>query len=232
MPRAVLFDFNGVLVDDEPIHLRLLLQVLAEEGVEADAGWAAEAFLGVDDRGCLERAFAHAGRELAPELLSRLVARKAAYYQQEVRRDGYPLAAGAERALAELDRAGYRLGIVTGALRHEVDAALREAGLRDRFQVVVAAQDVARGKPDPAGYLLAIQELNRPTGSADRLIHPHEIVAVEDSPAGLAAAAAAGLRTIRVGDAGEPESSAAPAIRVEALAELTPERLETLLSRV
>ena len=198
MPRAVLFDLNGVLVDDEPIHLRLLLRALAEEGIEPPAAWARTTFLGVDDRTCLRAAFARAGRSYDPVLEARLVARKAAYYQAEIRAAGYPVVPGAGAAVAALADAGLWLGVVSGALRAEVEGALRGAGLRHRFALVVTAEDVARGKPDPEGYERAIAQLRRLAAADDRLIHPHEIVAVEDSPAGLAAAAAAGLATLAV----------------------------------
>lgn len=198
VPRAVLFDLNGVLVDDEPIHLHLLLRVLAEEGIEPPAAWARTSFLGVDDRSCLRAAFARTGREYDPVLEARLVARKAAYYQSEIRAAGYPVMAGAREAVTALADAGLVLGVVSGALRAEVEGALRAAGVRERFALVVAAEDVARGKPDPEGYVRAIALLRRRESSEDRLVHPHEIVAIEDSPAGLAAAAAAGVSTLAV----------------------------------
>lgn len=228
MPRAVLFDFNGVLVDDEPIHLRLLLQVLAEEGIEPPAPWARTTFLGVDDRSCLRAAFAWARRPYDPVLEARLVARKAAYYQAEIRAGGYPLFPGVDSAVAALAEAGLVLGIVSGALRAEVEGALRGGGMRERFTLLVTAEDVARGKPDPEGYRRAIAHLRRFDSAADRLIHPHEIVAVEDSPAGLAAAAAAGLATLAV-IAGPLEGvrPSADAV-IGSAAELTPALLAAL----
>lgn len=225
MPRAVLFDFNGVLVDDEPIHLRLLLRALAEEGIEPPPAWARTTFLGVDDRSCLRAAFGWARRDCDPVLEARLVARKAAHYQAEIRAGGYPLFPGAEAAIAALAGAGLVLGIVSGALRAEVEGALRAFGLRQHFALVVAAEDVARGKPDPEGYERAIGRLRRLGSAADRLVHPHEIVAVEDSPAGLAAAAAAGLATLAVVagplDGVRPSADAV----VGSVAEITPELL-------
>lgn len=228
MPRAVLFDFNGVLVDDEPIHLRLLLQVLAEEGIAPPAAWAKSSFLGVDDRSCLRAAFDWARRPYDPVLEARLVARKAAYYQAEIRAGGYPFFPGAAAAVAALAAAGLPLGIVSGALRAEVEGALRAAGIRDRFALLVTAEDVAHGKPDPEGYQRAVGLLWRGGTAADRLIHPHEIVAVEDSPAGLAAATAAGLSTLAVIpgplDGVRPIADAV----VGGLAEVTPARLAEL----
>ncbi len=227
MTRAILFDFNGVLVDDEPLHRRLLLEVLAEEGIAVDPPWAAEAFLGRDDRSCFAAAAERAGRPLEPGRIARLVARKAAYYADAVRA-GYPFFPGAREALVALAGAGTALGVVSGALRHEVEGALTALGVRPLLRVVVTAEDVERGKPDPEGYrraLVALQETGRP---GDRLVHPHEVVAVEDSPAGLAAASAAGLRTIAVVGAGNEAPPGAEAT-IGSIAELSAERLAALL---
>lgn len=227
MPRAILFDFNGVLVDDEPLHLRLLLAVLAEQGIAVDPEWAARSFLGRDDRTCMAEAGAREGRPLEASRIARLLARKASYYADEVRRSGYPVSPGAPAALAILAEAGLALGVVSGALRHEVEGALSEMGVRRHLRVVVTAEDVVRGKPDPEGYrraLAGLQDLGRP---GDRLVHPHEVVAVEDSPAGLAAASAAGLRTIALVAAGGEAPAGAEAV-IASVADLTMERLSAL----
>jgi HAD superfamily hydrolase (TIGR01509 family) len=224
MPRAVLFDFNGVLVDDEPLHLQLLLRVIGEEGIEVDEAWAAGAFLGVDDRSCLEAAGRRAGQPIPAERIPRLVARKAAYYREAILASGYPLVPGASDAVRRLERTGLVLGVVSGALRREVEGALDAAGVRASLRVLICAEDVARGKPDPEGYLLAIAGLAREPALAGRLIHPHEIVAVEDSPAGIAAAAAAGLRTLAVARDGAGAAEAA----IGSIAELDRVRLEAL----
>jgi len=153
------------------------------------------------------------------------VARKAAYYQAEIRAGGYPFAAGAAAAVNALAAAGLPLGVVSGALRAEVEGALRAAGLRERFAFVVTAEDVAHGKPDPEGYLRALALLRRGDAGGDRLVHPHEVVAVEDSPAGLAAAAAAGLATLAV--IAGPLDGVRPAADavVGSVAEITPQLL-------
>jgi beta-phosphoglucomutase-like phosphatase (HAD superfamily) len=227
VPRAILFDFNGVLVDDEPLHRRLLLEVLAEEGIEVDSAWTELGFLGRDDRSCLTEAALRAGRPLPASRLARLIARKASYYGEAVRRGGYPVFPGAPAALVTLAEAGLALGVVSGALRQEVEEALAEMGVRRHLQVVVAAEDVERGKPDPEGYrraLTVLQDAGRP---GDRLVHPHEVVGVEDSAAGLEAAAAAGLRTLAVVGEGAGELAAAEAA-IGSVAELTAARLAEL----
>lgn len=227
--RAILFDFNGVLVDDEPIHLELVRDVLAEEGVRVAPETLHDHCLGRDDREGFTAALEAAGEPAAPDRVARLVARKAAYYQMRVRRDGFPIIAGAPELVVAAHDAGWMLGLVTGALHAEVDGALRQMGLRDRFKTIVASEDVQRGKPDPEGYRLGLQELNAQPPLPERLLHPHEVVAIEDSPAGLRAARALGLATLGVAHTHDAEQLAELADQVVAtIAELTPATLGAL----
>ncbi len=197
MLRALLFDFNGVLIDDEPLHLRLLSRILVEEGLPLPAD-PLRRFTGLDDRTCFRWALEAAGRPSDPFLLTRWVARKGAYYQDAIGSTGYPLFAATLRLVDEAGDQGLTLGVVTGALRAEVEGALTEAGRRDRFKVVVSAEDCERGKPDPKPYLTGLERLNAVEPLPTRLFHPHEVVAVEDTPAGVASAHAAGLGVVAV----------------------------------
>lgn len=224
MLRAVLLDFNGVLVDDEPLHADLLRRVLAEEGVERDAGFYRDA-LGLDDRTCFARAL---GTAAEPARIMRLVARKASYYRERIRRSGHAFFPGALELVGEIGAAGLRLGLVSGALRDEVADALEQAGIGNRFQVIVTAEDVAAGKPDPEGYRRALAELNARPPLPERLIHPHEVVALEDSPAGLAAAGGAGVVTLGVAHGADRARLAAADFVVEDLEGLGLERLREL----
>jgi len=85
--RAVLFDFNGVLVDDEPIHLELFQRVVAEEGIALSAADYFARYLGLDDRSCFAAVLAAAGEAATVPRLMRLIARKASYYQERIRRE-------------------------------------------------------------------------------------------------------------------------------------------------
>lgn len=229
--RAVLFDFNGVLVDDEPIHLEAFQRVLGEEGIPLTAEDYYGKYLGHDDRSCLAAVLGAAGEEAPVPRLMRLLTRKSSYYQERIRERGYPLFPGAAELVRELAAAGRMLGIVSGALRDEVEGALRQSGLRNHFKAVITAEDVAEGKPDPEGYLRALEALNSVPPLPERLIHPHEVLAVEDSPAGLAAAGEVGLVTLGV-------AQSYPAARLQgadavapSLRGMTVASLETLLSR-
>lgn len=197
MIRAVLFDFNGVLVADEAIHVALLDRILAEEAVPAPADSDLR-FLGRPDRECLREAFALAGRPLEESSLQRLLARKASYYREQTHASGYPLVEPAFDLLRAASQRGLGVGIVSGALRSEIELALRQASARSAVKVLVAAEDVQHGKPAPDGYLRGVELLNSVPPLPDRLLHPHEVLAIEDSPVGLRAARDAGLSTLAV----------------------------------
>lgn len=197
MLRAVLFDFNGVLVDDLDVHRSLLARVLAEAGFELPDDSAFDPG-GRNDRELFASVLERAGEPPDPAAVLRLVARKGALYQEHVRRHGYTLYPGALELVEGAAGQGLMLGIVSGALREEIVQALHQSGLRRYFKAIVSAEDVRRGKPHPEIYQRALEELNDQPPLPERLVHPHEVLAVENSPMGLAAAAAAGLVSLGV----------------------------------
>jgi HAD superfamily hydrolase (TIGR01509 family) len=198
MLRAILFDFNGVLIDDEAIHFELFRRVLSEEGLPLEEADYYRDYVGFDDATGFRFAFDRAGRELDPIGLTRLCTRKSAYYQEALHGRRYSFFPGAVELVREVAAAGLTLGVVSGALRGEIGPALRQEGLDALFKVVIAAEDVERSKPDPAGYLLGLAQLNARPPLPERLLHPHEVLAIEDTVAGLDAARAAGLATLGV----------------------------------
>lgn len=229
MIRAILFDFNGVLVDDEPIHLEMFQRVLGEEGIALTAEDYYRDYLGLDDRGAFGAMLQKAGETATVPRLMRLIARKASYYQERMRQSGYPFFPGGVELVAELAAAGRMLGIVSGALSEEVESALRQAGLRDRFKLLVTAEDVTEGKPDPEGYRRALEGLNSLPPLPERLLHPHEVLAIEDSPAGLSAAADLGISTLAVAHTYPPHRLKMADAVAESLEGMTVARLEQLL---
>ncbi len=194
MIRAVIFDFNGVLVDDESVHFALFREVLAGEGVAMDERQYHDRYLGFDDRECFETAMADAGRPAGRKRVDALIARKAVRYF-EVAEGGlrfFPDAAGSLERLA--DR--WPVAINSGALRPEIEFALRKLGVRDRVAAIVSAEDVRKGKPDPMGYLLALDALRREPGMAD--LEAGDCMVLEDSLAGIISAKGAGMKAAGV----------------------------------
>lgn len=187
---VLLLDYNGVVVDDEPIHFAVLRDLLAVERIELGEEEYLAHYLGRDDRTCIGVAFRRAERPLEPERERALAARKAEWYAESVRA-GVPLVPGVREFVREAARTA-RVGIVSGALRAEIGAGLKEAGIADAVHCVVCAEDVSRGKPDPEGFRLAVARL---AGDARTV----RAVVVEDSEPGLAAARALGAGIVRLG---------------------------------
>lgn len=232
MIKGVLFDFNGILVDDEPVHCDLLIRVLKEEGIALAREDYFRDYVGLDDRDCFNAILEREGRGADGSYVMRLVARKAAYYRERLHRDGYRYFAGALDLVAELHCAGTMLAVVSGALREEVEAGLAEAGVRSAFKVLITAEDVSEGKPAPEGYRIALRELNSQSPLPPSLVHPHQAVAIEDTPAGITAAREAGLLTLGVGHTyGTNELEGADLV-VESLSGLDRLRLQTLYEEV
>ncbi len=184
--RAVLWDLDGTLVDTEGLYATLVGRILAELGVHV--GEDALALLrGVSapegGRLLLEAAgLAEAEREA---VLAEVLARRGARVRDEVVERTVP-GRGVLRALDDLLPWRYRFGLVTSNGGDVARWTLERFGWTERFEVVVAAEDAARGKPDPEPYRLACERLG---------LSPTEVLAVDDSPAGVASARAAGCHT-------------------------------------
>lgn len=189
MTEAVLFDFNGVIANDEPQHFQSMQEILANEGIALSLDEYYAHYLGNDDRTCLVQAFRHAKRPLSHEHLERLVEAKTQGYQRLIA-SSLQLVPGAAEFVRDAGRT-FRLAIVSGARRHEIALVLERARLADRFEAIIAAEDVPRCKPDPAGYLAAHASLDR-----RRPLPVEACVVIEDSLPGLDAARAAGMRCV------------------------------------
>lgn len=202
MTEAVLFDFNGVLVDDESQHCDALRSLLADEGLTLSREEYYADYLGLDDRTAFVQAFQRANRTMTTELLDRLVEGKSRIYQRLIERS-LTMVPGADEFVRDAGKR-YRLGIVSGALRHEIDLVLSHTTIADRFEVIVAAGDVPRCKPDPAGFLAAQAAFNRQGRKAP--IAARACVVIEDSLPGLAAARAAGMPCVMLATSHSPEA--------------------------
>lgn len=182
--RAILFDFNGVIVNDEPQHCEALIATLADYGYVLDRAGYYRDYLGFDDRECFRFAFEHMGLGADGALLHEAIERKAVLYEQAIRAS-LALVTGSTEFIRTAATEGYRLAVVSGALRREINLILEEARLTEFFRTIIAAEDVTRCKPDPQGYQAAREALGVPANAC---------VIIEDSLPGLEAARAAGIR--------------------------------------
>ena len=193
MLRAVIFDFNGIIIDDEPIHFELFRKVFAEEGITLTADAYYARYLGFDDRGAFAAGFRENGRPIDDLKLGKLITRKAVYYQEAIR-NHTAIFPGVKQLIAAL-APSLPLAIASGALRHEIQTILRGAALLEHFQAIVSAEDVERGKPEPEVFLKALDALNARRDGAD-VIAPAQCVVIEDSKEGLRGARRAGMKSL------------------------------------
>ncbi|MDX6614029.1 MAG: beta-phosphoglucomutase [Blastocatellia bacterium] len=196
MIHAILLDLNGVIIDDEPIHLQAYRAALAEVGVPlTDEDYFAS--LGMDDPTFVRAAFSRASQSLTDAVMLAVIAREAELHLASIK-DELPLAPGIVTFLKMAARS-FDLGLVSMAERVEVDYVLERAGVQKLFDVVVSAGDVSACKPDPACYRLALERLNgRRRERRELPLLAHECLVIEDSPPGIRAGRAAGMRTIGV----------------------------------
>jgi len=221
MLRAMIFDFDGVIADSEPLHFRAFRDILHAEGLDLSERRYYEAYLGFADRDLFIHGYAENGRPLDAGDVDALVARKSRRYLELVERE-LVILPGVEPFVRSA-AARWPLAICSGALRREIETILELAGLRACFGVIVSADDVDACKPDPAGYLLALERLNA-TDGFDPPLRAAECLVVEDSLPGLAAADAAGMPSLAVASSHDPHLLADKAHRVVAtLDEVTPD---------
>ncbi|MBD2022805.1 HAD family phosphatase, partial [Leptolyngbya sp. FACHB-36] len=197
MLKAVLFDFNGVIINDESVHETLINQLLVEENLRPKPGEFRQFCLGRSDRACITDLFTNRGRVLSDAYLDLLIARKAESYLRELETlTTLPIYPGLHDFIFQARAAKLKLAIVSGALRAEVGAVLQRTQLSDYFSVIVSGDDGIPSKPEPDGYLLAVERLNQQF--PDLTLKPEECLAIEDTFVGIQAAKRAGISVVGV----------------------------------
>ncbi len=195
--KAVLFDFNGVIINDELLHEKLIEQVLLEENLLLKAGEYHQFCLGRSDRACLEDILNNRGRYVKEEYLEELVKRKTLAYQQQLENiEELPIYSDTVDFISQVFQANLKMALVTGAVRAEVELVLNKANLADYFKIIIAGDDVKASKPKPDGYLLAVNILNQQY--TDINLQPSECLVIEDTFAGIEAAKLAGMPVVGV----------------------------------
>ena len=222
--QAVFFDFDGVIADTEPLHLRAYQAVLQADGIDLNKSEYYARYLGYDDVGLFDALAKDRHISLSDEKIDEWVAAKSSIVEEMLSSDSilFPGAAACVRMFAER----VPLAVASGALEPEIEIVLQQAGLRSSFAAIASASDGVRGKPAPDLYLLAMAKLK------DRLpgaIDPAACIAIEDSRWGLEAAQRAGLRCVAVTHT-YPAAELGKADRVvEALGDLTLSDIEALI---
>jgi HAD superfamily hydrolase (TIGR01509 family) len=225
---AVVFDFDGVIADSEPLHYEGFRLILAREGVTLSRSDYYAKYLGYDDAGAFRAVLADHRQAFDDGRIAALVQAKLAAFPELV--DGrqviYP---GAADCIARL-AARVPLAIASGAVLHDIEVVLNGTGLRERFRTVVAAEHTPRSKPHPDPYQHAVDILRR-QGAIASDTPARQVVAIEDSVWGLQSARDAGLRTVAVETTYRAADLAIADLVVPSLDAVTIDALEALVAR-
>lgn len=230
-PAAILFDFDGVIVDSERLHHATMVEAMAGDGPVASWEFYREHLMGLDDRGAFAVLLKRAGIEPTPEEIRRRIARKAARFAKHAAEGRVPAFPGAADLIRACAAAG-PVGLCSGALRSDVDPVLAALGIETCFSEKVTAEDVEASKPNSACYRLCVARLA--ARFPERGIAPATCVAIEDTGDGIASARGAGIPVVAV-STNLPASllrEAGAAAVVETLAGLSPEKLAALAAGV
>lgn len=223
--HAIILDFDGVIANSEPLHLRAFQATLANHGVSLSPAQYSSLYLGYDDLGLFKALAKDRGMGWRGPELTSLVAEKGVHMEALLKDSSVLFPGAAEfirRSAAEVP-----IAIASGALRHEIVEIIDAAELRRCITLVVAAGDTPESKPSPAPYRLAFEGLRERTG---RDLHQRRSVAVEDSRWGLASATGAGLRCVGVTSSYPAEELPGAELIVGGLADLTLDMLDRLCS--
>lgn len=222
--QGVIFDFDGVIANSEPLHLRAFQQALGDRGVFLSRDEYFSSYLGYDDVGAFQALARDRGLGWDDREIAALVALKGVKLQEMMHAGDvlFPGAADFIRAAA----GAVPIAIASGALRHEIDEIIAAAGLASLFITVVASGDTPESKPSPAPYRLAFDRLNAHAGG---ILEPWRCVAIEDSRWGLESARGAGLRCVGVTNSYPAGELGTAELVVEGLHALTMRMLDELV---
>ena len=196
MLRAIIFDFNGIILNDEPLHFSSMRDVVATLGITLSTEDYWNRYLPFNDEHCLQAVCRDNGVELTTVQRDHALNEKSRLYHERLQ-NPYPLFPGA----ADFVRAAslrYPLAIASGARKTDIEATLRATNLRNYFRCVVSAEDFILGKPHPESFLTALERLNKELDGHSSPIQPDECLVIEDAEAGVRGARAAGMVCLAV----------------------------------
>ena len=221
--RAIIFDFNGVIADDETPHVHCFQRALAEAGLSLSVEDYYGAYLGMDERTCASLLLAARDGAVNEALLERITVRKADLFRLQT--------AGSKPALfpgvvefVKAAKGHFLLSIASGGRKAQIQAALAGTAIERDFDLTVAAEDCAVGKPDPAIYWLTLERL-RMRVPDPVVLQPADCLVIEDSLAGIRSAQAAGMRVVAVATTYPPDKLSEADMILPALAATTPSML-------
>ncbi|HEV2350972.1 MAG TPA: HAD family phosphatase [Terriglobia bacterium] len=197
MLRAIIFDFDGIIVNSEPLIMKLTQQMAEQVGYRLTEAEYYHKYLALDDRGIAEQLLLSQGQSVNPARRDELVTWKARAYMDAIR-DGLPSFPDAIE-FVRIMAAQFPLAIASGSLRAEIEHLLGKNGLREYFKLLVTADDVAHSKPDPEVFIKTLSRLGQMVfnpNDGHATLQAAECLVIEDAAAGVDAAHAAGMKCL------------------------------------
>ena len=191
MIKAIIFDFDGVIADTEPLHFNAFRNVLSKRGLELSKEAYYENYLAYDDRTFFQRFYKDRGEELNKDILDGLTVMKSSIFDSIIK-NNIKIYPGVIELINGFS-SNYYIAIGSGALRKEIVSILKYIELEKHFSIIVSADDVEKCKPDPEVFLRVLKELNK-----EHKISENECLVIEDSIHGIHAAKNAGMRCLAV----------------------------------
>ena len=227
MIKAIFFDFNGVIIDDETIQMKAYQEVLRGHEIDLTEEWYMSA-LGMDDRTFVQAMFERAKKPLTNPVLETVLGAKTDLHRQMI--EELPLFPGVLTFLKACARE-FSIGLVSMANQTEVGYVFQRANLTPLFSIIITAEDASVCKPAPDCYLAGLTKLNEKRQHERKLpLLPAECLAIEDSPPGIESARVAGMRTLGVTNTVSAEALRAAGAEVvtASLADWTPDAVKLL----
>ena len=196
MIKAILLDFNGVIINDEPLHMKAYQEILATEGIalSEDHYYAS---MGMDDETFVAAQYKRAEKDLTSDKTREILQAKTEKWRKLVEKE-IPLFDGVENFVRKMEK-DFALGIVSMGRREEIDFVLETLDLRGCFSAIVSAENVSVCKPDAECYHKGFNLIDaaRTRRGSNPIVHGDCLV-IEDAPQGIAAGKSAGLWTLGI----------------------------------
>jgi beta-phosphoglucomutase len=225
MLKAVIFDFDGVIADTEPVHLKAFQLTLGDRGIALTEEEYYADYLAYDDKTFFRRILEDRGYEHDDALILEMMERKSAYYDKLI--EGHiEILPGVKDFIIGI-RGKYRLAIGSGALRDEILHILDFSGIKNYFDVIVCAEDIVNCKPAPDVYIEVLNRLNA-LGHGAGTISASECLVIEDAVSGIKAALSAGMKCLAVTNSYPAEELSRAHMVIESLKEMGPEDLKRI----
>jgi beta-phosphoglucomutase len=194
MVGAVILDFDGVIADSEALHLRAINQVISKFNVQITKEDYYQNYLGLNDFDFFDLLINSGQLKVGIDQMDTLMKQKSQLFEKMAKNEG-SIISGVRQFISRLKESNIPMAICSGALLSEIKMMLADSQLEVFFETIVSAEHVAKGKPFPEGFLLALERLNEKLATP---IHASQCVVIEDSPWGLKAAMAAGMHTVAI----------------------------------